>query len=156
MNLVRVEDDELVGHGVFRGKDAGKMPSTTRFWEEQVAYFDSLVSVDRLTYADRHVLCEVHDEEAAARGPGRRFHGWYRFEVRGLREDRLDVVPSDSTSAKNIWHADLKIPGVDLGDPDSIVQGAAKLRARVTDWEPRVLNSEAQRDVDQATGGLTS
>ena len=156
MNPVRVEDHERVGHGVFNSKDAGKLPPRVRFWEDQLAYFGSEVSVDRLTYGNPAVLCEVHDDEATVRGPSRSFYGWYVLEVRGLRGDGFDVKPNPSTDARNIWHADLLILGVDWNNQDSVVQAAAKVKARVTDWEPRVLNAEAQQDVDEAAGGMGS
>ena len=154
MNSDRVEDDEQVGHGVFQSNDAGRSPPRSRFWKDQLSYYGERLSVDRLTYAPRLVICEIHDEDAASRGSDRNFYGWYLFEVTNLRKVGVEAEPSDSTNPRNKWHADLVVPGVVRGDDDSVVAGAERLKAATSSWEPRELNAEALRDVNEASEGL--
>ena len=154
MNSQRVEDHEQVGHGIFRSKDAGKSQPRSRFWKDQLSYHGDRLSVDRLTYAPRAVICEIHDEDAASKGDDRAFYGWYLFEVTNLRQVGVEVEPSDSTDPRNEWHADLVIPGVVRGDDDSVVAGAERLKAAKSRWEPRELNQEAIRDVNEAMEGF--
>ena len=154
VNSDRVEDHERVGHGVFRSGDAGRSPPRTRFWEDQLFYHGDRLSVDRLTYAPRTVICEIHDEDAASRGNDRSFYGWYLFEVTNLRQVGVQVTPTPSTNPRNEWHADLVIPRVVKGDKDSAVAGAEKLKAATSVWEPRELNPEAARDVTEAMDGF--
>ena len=152
MNLDCVADHEKLGRGVFESGVAGRVPPRVNFFEQELAYNQGQMSVDRMTYADINVLCEVHDDDAIRRGPNRKFYGWYTFSVDLVREIGLNVDPSQSSDPRNIWHAEVGLPDADSDLGDAITTYANAISSEA-EWEPRPLNPEAQRDIEQASGG---
>ena len=152
MNLERVEDGERLGHCVFQSGDANRKKPRARFFEDAIKHAAGRMSVDRLMYADWDVLCEVHDDEARSRGPNRSFYGWHWFASDAVRTARLDVEPSPSTDARNLWHADVLFSNFDPGRSALILRYANALRS-ACNWEPRPWNPQLRDDVEQASGG---
>ena len=98
------------------------------------------MSIDRLDYANIEVLCEVHDDEALARGSDRKFYGWLTFATGFVRQIGLDVEPSPSI-------------------PETF--GTLSQRHRVckrigqsTQWKPKPLSRRVREDIEQASEGL--
>ena len=149
MNPDSVEDKEILGHGIFHSKHAHRIPPRPSLFEDALNYGHGNMSVDRLDYADKDVLCKVHDDEAHRRGPDRSFYGWLTFDTSLLRHIGLEVCPTPSTDARNLWHADLVLPGFSTDDQDEITQVAEKLRAMAR-WEDRPLNPRVRADIEDA------
>ena len=149
MNPDLVENEETLGHCVFNSKNACR-PPRAGFFEDPLIHGDGLMSVDRLDYADKDILCEVHDEEALKRGSDRSFYGWLTFEAVLLRRIGLEVYPTPSTDPRNLWHADLKIPNFSEDAKDEISQFAEELRA-MAKWEEKPLNRQAREDIENAS-----
>ena len=154
MNSNLVEDGETLGHGVFDSSNADRKSPRSRFFKDAIRHGGRTVSVDRLDYADKDILCAVHDDEALARGDDRQFYGWYTVGSDLIRSIGLDVVPSPSTDPRNIWHADLSIPDFAVEDDDQITEYAESLKSEAK-WLRRPLNPRARRDIEQATARIS-
>ena len=152
MNLDWVANHEKLGRGVFESGVAGRVPPRANFFEQELAYNQGQMSVDRMTYADIGVLCEVHDDEAIQRGPNRKFYGWYTFPVALVRDVELDVKPTLSGDPRNAWHAEVIVPDFDSDISDAITTYANAISSEA-EWEPKPLNPGAQRDIEQVSGG---
>ena len=149
MNPDWVANDETLGRGVFDGNVAGRTPPRANFFENELSYNQGHMSVDRMTYADSTVLCQVHDDDALRRGPNRTFYGWYTFPVALVRAIGLDVEPTQSTDPRNEWHAEVSVPDSDSDMNDAITAYANAISSEAA-WEPKPLNPGAQRDIEQA------
>ena len=101
------------------------------------------MSVDRLSLADRHVLCRVHDDEAANRQPPRTFHGWYAIDAANLRRCDWDIRP-DKTPV-NKWHAEVFLPTT--LDQDSWLDNCLTV-ASYSNWEPRPMSAADEEFLD--------
>ena len=63
--------------------------------------------------ADLRRLTELHDQEAASRGPNRSFYGWHRFEAGLVRE--VGGHTKEAPTILNEWHAEV-FPSEDSDD----------------------------------------
>jgi hypothetical protein len=153
MNPARVEDGEKLGHGVFDGRNAGRVKPRSRFFEDAITHGLGCISVDRLDHADWDVLCEVHDEAARARGEDRSFYGWFSFTSDLVRSIGLTVDPTQSEDPRNLWHADVLVPNYDSRRTDRITEYADALKSE-SNWTARPLSPTARKDIAQASGGL--
>ena len=106
------------------------------------------MSVDRMTYGDRGILLQVHTGEAANRGDNRSFYGWYVFPADLVRATGLEVIPSEATDKRNIWHADVIIP-----DSETPIVVYANAISSEAEWEPKPLNDKAKEDIEQVGAG---
>ena len=111
------------------------------------------MSIDRLDYANIEVLCEVHDDEALARGSDRKFYGWLTFATGFVRQIGLDVEPSPSTDPRNLWHAEITVPDFDPDEFDSVTEYANALMSEYQ-WQPKPLSRRVREDIEQASEGL--
>lgn len=142
MKRKHVDDDEILGRGVFSSTYSNGKKKLSFFTRELASCLGTM-SVDRLTHADKSTLCRVHDDDAAKRGQGRQFYGWYTFETSVARDIGLDAVPSPSTDSRNIWHANLIVPEGD----DSLPVFANKLSA-ASEWRFRPLGPQVVMDIE--------
>ncbi len=135
--LPPLENDDFLGRGVFRPKEAKRWEQGKRVRDTflEAEHRESL-SVDRLDMASDECMTIIADAAAAGRGPDRKFYGWAVLTVADASANGRMVRASPLP--RNSYHADIDLNiRADLERRDAQKQHADDLAARAH-WRPRV------------------
>ena len=147
-----IENSERLGRGIFESNFAKVRTPRARAKFYRRAFNAGPMSVDRLDHADIDVLCSLHDQEAANRPSINNFYGWYVITAGLVRSSGMWVEYSRTT--ENPWHSLVGLP-IAIDEVDDALQTYFNVLASETEWSPRPISSSVQRDIEEASGGLT-
>lgn len=128
-----VEPTEILGRAVFdssKAADAIKGKIHPKVFRERAGIKE--LSTDRLNFADKETLIDLHDTQRAPR----QLQGWATITCAHASEMRRVVEANEVPG--NPWHADIILPLSDDPDPIEEQKAHSLNLANLAKWQPRV------------------